>query len=252
MKSDELQDHIFATYITLRIGVAVIAIAFPLLLWAGGAMQGLPLQDSMSAYYHVASNDIYNDIDGNLAALSTRLEAEGMAVLLAGMQAPMRIWFVGILFAVGMFLYLYKGYSHQENAALNIAGACALGIAIFPMEWTCGKGCENITLHGITAISFFLSIAYVCIRCASDTLHLLNDEVRERRYRILYMLIGVGMILSPLIALLLTLVFQQLKSFVFFVEAAGIWIFAAYWLLKSRELSSTNAEHLALHEKIET
>jgi hypothetical protein len=37
MKPDELQDHIFATYANLRIGVAVFAIVFPLLLWAGGA-----------------------------------------------------------------------------------------------------------------------------------------------------------------------------------------------------------------------
>ena len=222
MKSDELQNHIFATYVNLRIGVAIIAIAFPLLLWVGGAMQGLPLQDSMSAYYHAISND-----------------------------KSMRNWFVGILFAVGVFLYLYKGYSPQENYALNFAGAFAIGVAIFPMEWNCGEECKKISMHGTCAILFFLCIAYVCIRCASDTLHLLNDKVRERRYRILYRQIGIGMILSPLIALLLTLIFQQFKSFTFFAEAAGIWIFAAYWLLKSRELSSTNAERLALHDKIE-
>jgi hypothetical protein len=50
MKSGELQDHVFATYVSLRFGMAVIAIVFPLLLWFGGAMQGIPLQDSMSAW----------------------------------------------------------------------------------------------------------------------------------------------------------------------------------------------------------
>ena len=42
MKPDELQDHIFATYANLRIGVAIIAIVFPLLLWAGELMGSEP------------------------------------------------------------------------------------------------------------------------------------------------------------------------------------------------------------------
>ena len=120
------------------------------------------------------------------------------------------------------------------------------------MDWNCGADCNKIPMHGISAILFFLSIAYVCIRCASDTLHLMEDKAREKRYRILYRLIGIGMILSPLIGVLLALIFDKYKSFAFFVEAAGIWIFAAYWLLKSLELASTNAERLALDVKIET
>ncbi len=221
MKSDELEKHIFATYINLRVGIAIITILFPLLLWAGGAIQGIPLQDSMSAYYHAIFN-----------------------------ENSMRNWFVGILFAVGVFLYLYKGFSYQENYALNFAGVFVIGVAIFPMEWNCGEECKKISMHGTCAVLFFLCIAYVCIRCASDTLYLLNDTVLEQRYRLRYKLIGIGMILSPLFALLLTLVFQQFKSYTFFVEAAGIWIFAIYWLLKSQELTSTNAERLILQNKI--
>ena len=89
MTRDELQHHMFATYTTLRIGLAVIAFAFPILLWLGGRVIGLPLQDSMSAYYHAFA-------------------ADGQS---------MRNWFVGILFAVGVILYLYQGYSYRENYA---------------------------------------------------------------------------------------------------------------------------------------
>ncbi len=48
----------------------------------------------------------------------------------------------------------------------------------------------------------------------------------------------------------MTLIFKQFKSYTLFVEAAGIWIFATYWLVKSRELSYTNAERLVLRGKI--
>ena len=32
----ELQEHILSTYINIRVGIAVIGIAFPFLLWLGG------------------------------------------------------------------------------------------------------------------------------------------------------------------------------------------------------------------------
>jgi hypothetical protein len=221
MKSSELQDHVFATYVSLRFGMAVVAIAFPIWLWAGGAMQGIPLQDSMSAYYHAVFGD-----------------------------KSMRNWFVGLLFALGILLHLYKGFSKQENIVLNFAGFFAVGVAIIPMEWNCGDVCRKLTWHGTLAISLFLCIAYVCIFRASDTLRLLKNKVLQARYRKLYLLIGGGMVLSPLIALLMTVVFKQFKSYTFFVEAAGIWIFATYWLVKSRELSHTHAERLVLRGKV--
>ena len=60
-------------------GIVVMAFALPLALWIGGYFRaGLHLQSSMSAYY----------ISGNGA---------------------MRDVFVGILWAVGFSLYLYKG-----------------------------------------------------------------------------------------------------------------------------------------------
>jgi hypothetical protein len=223
MKPDDLQIHIFATYANLRIGVVAIAILFPFLLWGGGAIHGISLPDSMSAYYHVTENG-----------------------------KSMRNWFVGILFALGIILYLYKGYSHQENYALNVAGVFAIGIAIFPMEWDCGEECNKLSAHGVSAVLFFLSVAYVCLRCASDTLDLMNDENREKRYRMYYRLIGAGLICSPLIAVLMTFISQQSKSYTFMAETAGIWVFGSYWLLKSWEIASTNAERLALSKDIKT
>lgn len=153
MKSTDLQRHITATYINLRIGVAALAIILPLVLWIGGRLLfDLPLQASMSAYYHAG--------DG-----------------------AMRDVFVGVLIAVGAFLYLYKGFTILENTALNLAGLLLVGVALFPMDWNCGNACGGLSLHGTFAILFFLSIAYVCIFRASDTLDLIEDETKVERYK---------------------------------------------------------------------
>ena len=99
MIPSEIRRHITQAYFNLRFGNAVAAFLFPLILWFGGRfLADVPLQPSISAYYYT----------------------------------PMRDIFVGILFAIGSFLYLYKGFSRQENYALNCAGLLALGIAVFP------------------------------------------------------------------------------------------------------------------------
>ena len=80
----------------LRLGLAVIAFAFPLLLWIGGYYLGhLHLAGSMGAYYH-AIDSLHPD--------------QGIPG-----QGSMRNEFVGILFAVGALLFAYQGYSRLED-----------------------------------------------------------------------------------------------------------------------------------------
>jgi hypothetical protein len=196
----------------------VVSIAFPFILAIGGFLYaGLALQDSMSAYYHAQN----------------------------GGQS-MRDWFVGILFAIGVFLYLYRGYSQKENLLLNAAGVLALGIALFPMEWRCGATCHTITAHGICALGFFVCIAYVCAKCSTETLCLLADEQQRVRFQRIYQLLAFVMLASPVIAFLLNTLTRQAQSLVFYIEATGIFAFSAYWLVKSHELSITQADVKAL------
>jgi len=221
MKADELQDHIFTTYKNLRWGMALIGFAFPLGLFSIGKFwYGIAWQNSMSAYYFAESNG----------------------------EASMRSWFVGILFVLGFLLYLYKGFSKLENYLLNVAGVCALGVALFPMEWNCGTSCQNITIHGISAVVLFLSIAFVAIQCAKDTLHLLNNQAKEKRYLRLYRFLGALMIVSPLFAFTLTVIIHDATKLIFLVEASGIWAFAGYWGVKSWELWENQAEKRALEK----
>lgn len=217
-----LQRHMAGTYFALRIGVGSLAAALPILLWLGGRFaDGEPLRCSMSAYYY---------------------------------SPAMRDTFVGVLVAIGTFLYLYKGFSRSENWALNLAGALAVGIAMRPTTPRCDDAGGPLTLHGTFAVSFFLAIAYVCLFRASDTLSLIRDARRARRLRTIYRTLGALMIVAPAIAAGLAVLVSsgtQGKPTLFLVEAAAVFTFAAYWLIKSREMSATNAEGLALERKLQ-
>jgi len=215
LPADKLAGHVFSTYASVRYGLAAIAVAFPLVLVVGGWLRGVSFQPSMSAYYWAAA---------------------------AGDYPPMRIWFVGILFVVGAFLYLYKGFTPLENYALNVAGVSAFGVALVPMAWNCPQ-CSNVNLHGVFAVVLFVCIAYVAVRRAKDTLVLVGDETLKARYGRSYRTLGIVMVLSPLTAFVTTtLLTGSTARYVFFIETAGIYAFAAYWYLKSRELARTNAE----------
>jgi hypothetical protein len=219
----ELQKHMAATYFTLRMGIVIIAATLPLILWLGGRLLGISLKPSMSAYYY-SENVLLRDV------------------------------FVGILWATGAFLYLYKGFSNRENYALNCAGILIVCVAMIPTAPPVPAGAapaapDPLTAHGVSAVLFFLAIAYVCIFRASDTLSLMMDPKTARDYQRAYKLLGMGMIAAPAIAYVLTLLLRNPREqnpYVFVVESVGVWIFAAYWLLKSREIAQTDAERRAV------
>lgn len=222
MNASELQEHMLGSYFGLRKGLVAIAVAFPLTLWLGAIVIGDGgLQGSLSAYYYTG----------------------------------MRNWFVGLLVAVGACLYLYKGFSTSENVALNLAGLFVVGVAMIPTEADCGDSCTPVTTHRAVAVLFFLCIAYVAIFKGQETLRLMKDEPTRKRYRRIYRTLGTIMVVSPLVALISSLMLEAStgkKYLVVFAEWLAVWIFATYWLIKSREMVFTSAERRALDQKLET
>ena len=215
--ASRLQAHIASTYVNLRLGIGIIGAVLPWLLWLGGRIRDRePLRSSMSAYYYsLTMGDV----------------------------------FVGSLFAIGVFLYLYKGFSTKENWALNLAGAFAIGVALIPTNAP-GETAGDVTWHGTLAVLFFVCIAYVCIFRASDTLSLIRNTRDAKRLRALYRSFGIGMLISPIIAAVLSSALKA-TSLKFFLEAVAVQMFAAYWLVKTGELRATNAERLALEAKLQ-
>ncbi|HSK70867.1 MAG TPA: hypothetical protein VK892_04165 [Pyrinomonadaceae bacterium] len=210
-KSDEpvdISEHMLATYQSLRVVLCIIALLFPWVLWIGGYISNehLELQPSMSDYYHAGGG-------------------------------VMRDWFVGGLFSISGLLFVYKGYRPAENLALNLAAVLAVLVALFPNT-------SDLPFHGIFAVCFFLCIAYVCIFCASATLPLVKED-RRVYYRRTYKLLGYAMVISPVIAAILTYALRVRHSYIFVAEFCGVYAFAIYWIVKTKEISETHADRKA-------
>jgi hypothetical protein len=272
MTRQELKDHVNATYVTLRYGISLLGFLLPIVLLVGGWAVGVSWQESISHYYHTTLRDV----------------------------------FVGSLCGIGAFLYLYKGFSREENIALNISGIALVCVGLFPTPIdeanlsplrsqigltveagepvalvelpavadssklggrvsnggrdglgkrdvpgelggnggrderdapgrSLGKRFRSELIHIISALVFFFSIAYVCIRCAGDTLHLV-EEPRRSQLASRYWYLGRLMIVVPSVAALLDLFdLGDRYHVIFMVEWAAILVFSGYWWTKSRE-----------------
>jgi len=222
MEHAKLKNHVFATYMNLRLGIGVLVLLFPFALYLFGWAQDIQLQSSMSAYYYQG-----------------------------GQFVSVRDLFVANLMIIGIFLFLYKGYSAGENIALNLAGISAILVAFIPMAGP-GEPAPAFSLHGFFAVGLFVCVAYVCFFHASDTLKLLKNKEREEKLQSWYFGLGVAMLLAPLIAWFLTFVLQRPLVWTYITEAIGMIVFASYWILKGRELLETNAEMAALLQQLET
>ncbi len=257
MTSTKLQEHIRITNFSLRFGLAVLAFLFPVLLVSYGYLiEQIPVQKSLSAYYFAyATEDIPLRV------------------------FPMRGFFVGILWAIGCFLILYRGFSKTENWLLNFAGGSAIAVAFFPIEASC-TNCVSSRFHYFFAVTFSVLIAFVAWFCNEDTLReLMEEQTRKEneleeelskvrgeqqrklelesklndlrqehkrnqpsRFRLIYHWLGALMIFAPVAAVGMTRIYDRK---IFAVEWAATWVFSAYWLVKSYELSLSRADEKA-------
>jgi len=246
----DLSEHMLSTYQTLRIVLVVIALLFPWVLWIGGfyiSRQRVELQHSISAYYH-ANEMTRTELAARESALREGRQRDNVHI--DSGRGVMRNWFVGVLFAISALLAVYKGFRPAEDLALNLAAIFATLVALFPSQWVDDPKPQPFSFHGAFAVLFFLCIAYVCIFCASATLSLVRDENRRAHYRRFYKLVGWTMVVSPIIAAVLN-VFVGGVAYVFFLEAVGVYAFAAYWLVKTREIRETKADLKAASGEIE-
>ena len=217
---DDPEDFIVATYFGLRLGLTIIAVLWPPVLYLWGRSHGVPLQYSLSAYYHA--------------------DATGLSC--PGGHGVARDLFVGGLFAVAGLLYAYRGATPFENRTLNAAGILAAAIAVFPMPILCDGVPNRFSPHGIFAILFFLGIASVAVYAAPTTLDRLKDPKLQTRFRRGYRITGLVMLLAPGSVIAWSLVTGTYAEHTFAIEVLGIYAFAAFWVLKSWEIWIANEE----------
>jgi hypothetical protein len=228
MNRSDLDAHMLSTYMSLRWGLAALALAFPVTLWLVGLLQveRVDLQGSMSAYYWAAPNARW-----------------------------LRDLFVGFLFAIGCVLYAYKGFTEAENIALNVAGASAIGVALVPMDWDVCAGCESSLrgkMHYVCAVLLFICIGYVSWFQARKTLRFLPERLKQRRrwFERGYRLTAILMVAAPVAAAAIVLILGFHNLVTFWLEFGGIYGFAAYWILKSYEMSLSQAEERAIKNQL--
>ncbi len=249
MDAKQIQEQVAGTYKNLRYGLIFIGIALPIVLLVVGYLwYGVPAQASMSEYYLAESSG-----RGIIPELLSWINIWPIKDLLFFLDqfdphTPMRSWFVGLLFVLGVLMVIYRGFSPLENWLLNFAGLFAVGVALFPTGCT---NCPRITLHGICAVSAFVCLILVAVLCSKQTLEIGLAEPKVRYYRSVYNWTAGAMLLFPVVALALTWILGETTYLIFAVEALGLWSFSAYWFFKSRELAENRAEERALKETLQ-
>lgn len=213
----ESDSHV-RSYLALRKAIGVLGIAMPVILALGVLVlapdQGL--QPTISDYVDTVMGDA----------------------------------FVGILFAIGVFLSFYLGYDRDpdqprflpsDKVASNLGGVFAIGVALFPTTSSVGfvQG-----VHMVSALLLFLTLAYFALWQFTKTGGEPTPEkvLRNRIYRI------SGVTILGCIALIgihgwffRDTGVDDLRP-VFWLESVALWAFGIAWFVKGEGLAPVNDE----------
>lgn len=162
-------------------------------------------------------------------------------------------WFVGILFAVAMFLISYKGYDRRDVMASSVAGFSAVLIALFPtnmetlvpavMEidncvlFSLPENGVRSAIHYGSAALFFLTLAYMSLFLFTKSKDGMTREkiIRNRIFRVCGIIILVSIVLIAVFG-----IFEKrltdLSGYkpVFWLEWAALMAFGISWLIKGK------------------
>jgi hypothetical protein len=155
--------------------------------------------------------------------------------------------FTGILFAISIFLFSYKGYSSHDNIMGSLASFFGLAIAIFPTDMKSPTPPCNFILspdpfpsyfrhiHTGSAVIFFIILAYFSIFLFTKGHQTITPEKRMRNR--IYKASGYTIVVCLLLLVLIFFnkdlaIFLQPYKPVFVLEAIMLWAFGLAWLVK--------------------
>ena len=204
------------SYVRLRQALGYVAIAMPFVLALGAwTAERIPWADSVSAYYYTSMRDL----------------------------------FVGTMFAIGVFLFCYRGYDRQDNVLTNAAGVAAAAIGLLPMEPHYSKvlierhrdleGPNCYVPHGFLGYHFyavavfFAIISYLVIFRFTKTDQVAVVGAKRARNRV-YVVCGV--IMLGCFAAIGLLKWRVPESAIVVPETAAIVAFAIAWLTKGEAI----------------
>lgn len=200
----------------VMLSIGVLAFVFPILLIVVAAVLencGL-IQNSISAYYHTISRNV----------------------------------FVGSICAIAFCLFAYKGYCQLDNILANIASFFALGVAFFPtsirkpftdcLDKVLDNGTVG-TLHFISAAALFILLgcfsAFIFTRSKPNTTLSKNKIKRNRIYKVSGYLIFFFILVMTLYFKVFSVKYPEISNYrpVYWLETFCLWSFAISWLTKS-------------------
>lgn len=198
------------SYLGLRKAVGIIGIALPFVLAFGKIIfEGPGIEPSVSNYYYTGMRDV----------------------------------FVGAMCATAVFLLSYRGYEPADDIAGDIAGICALGIALFPttphVDVTPQYTWEGV-LHLSFATGFFLALAFFCLFLFRKTDPTKPPTRRKLQRNAVYTVCGYTILIC--LGLIAVLAFvsdaSPVKAFapVFWLEALATVAFGVSWFVKGEAI----------------
>lgn len=191
------------SYIGLRRCIGIIGIALPFVLAIGDLLlTGEGLRSSISGYYYTGMRDV----------------------------------FVGSLCAVGVFLFCYR-YERPDDRLGNVAGAAAIGVALFPTNPAAASGAGHSVvgwLHLAFAVVFFVSLAWFCLFLFTrdDGAPTARKSVRNALYRTCGVVILACLVLAAVSAAFVPDELADTVHVLFWLESAAIVAFGVAWFVK--------------------
>jgi hypothetical protein len=163
----------------------------------------------------------------------------------------MKVFFVGVLSAVSLFLFTYSGYSRLDNIITTVAAGCCFLVAIFPTylskSITClTKGSSFIKqdvngYHLLFAAMFFVILALMSIFIFTKSSLPKQDQTPAKRVRnFIYRFCGIGMIICLIsMGLISQFWVDKFGDFphVFWFESLILLLFGISWLTKAEVIA---------------
>lgn len=210
-----LDNEFVISYLKLRKSIGWLGLLMPIIVrWGAKLFENIPSHDSISAYYYTSMRDV----------------------------------FVGILAATGVFLFCYRGPDRQDNILTNIAGLCAVGIALLPTapiyheriserydttSLECYSNHGPLGFHIYVVAAFFLIISYLTIFRFRKLSRSFMTTQKLKRNKI-YVACGIVMVLM-LVAIVVIKALNQGWP-IFLPETVAIVAFGIAWLVKGQAI----------------
>ena len=201
------------SYLAIRRSLGGLGLLLPVALGPVGWLAfGVGIQENMSSYYHT----------------------------------PLRDVFVGVMCAIGIFFFCYRGYDAAENWTANVACLSAIGVALCPID-AGSDPLQQVTvvgyLHTLFGGLFFTTLAVYSLYHFPRGSRLLRfntrTEMRDSIYRATGLTIlgcmaamGAHLFLAPAGIR----AFFNRYQFTFWMEWVAVWAFAGAWLTKGRAI----------------